>query len=517
MNEDNRRCPHPNKVNTPGYSHYFDKNGSIGNFVKLLKERGFVVQKGRLSFIDLLKLASEGIIDTTFGNNTGVPYAAYLLPPAPNQEPSLGQRPLKGYDHKGPYNYPPNVDYVAPGVFYKLRPDEAIVLIGQTPPPATYFSFRSYVGFVQNKPAKDYSDNVTAGNRDTGFYHFIGASMGDQISNNSIRTDSTPYGTPGNPFDSSTVIITTADMGINEQMRDALAESGFNPGIMNNDYIPMDLVNMGLERGKDTFMFAMRVANFENHDIGWDYIYNLDKYFTVLRITPEKPYPATRPWPIPRLKIKETCTTEFQVVPTARNGINYLRNQIIRKYGNPEYDIVDMDFKLWILDNYAGILQDVNVLIDNRDAVYLRTESFELASDDDFVILYGINHTQTGFATYFNTSFYGEELDNGVVGAIVTNELQYPADDYFPGGYKNGKYYYVIKMARKPKEGNEVIIPYSTGNPEGSAYGVDNNEEAYIGFRIYVNQETKVAPALFDIIWGQAILFTKKGKKDGKM
>jgi hypothetical protein len=262
-------------------------------------------------------------------------------------------------------------------------------------------------------------------------------------------------------------------------------------------------------------MFAMRVAKFENQDIGWDYIYNLDKYFTVLRITPERPYPAARPCPIPSLKRKETCTTEFQVVPTARDGLDYLRNQIIRKYGNPEYDIVDLDVNLWILDNYEGILQDVNVLIDNRDAVYLRTEDFELTSDDDIVILYGINHTQTGFATYFNTSFYGAELDNGVVGAIVTNELQYPADEYFPKDYKNAKYYYVIKMARKPEEGNEVIIPYSTGNPQGSAYGVDNNEEAYVGFRIYVNQETKVAPALFDIIWGQAILFTKKRKRHG--
>lgn len=513
MYDDNRNCPYPNRVNTPMYDYYFDKDGSIKYFVKLLEERGFIVQKGNLSYIDLLKLASEGKIDTTFANNTGVPYATYLLPPAPDQEPSPGQRPPKDYDPDDPHNYPPNIEYVAPGVFYKLRPDEAIVLIGQTPPLATYFSFRSYVGFVQNKPEKDYCDALTTGNRCTGFYHFIGGSMGDQISNNSIWTDSTPYGTPGNPFDSSAIIITTADKGINKQMRDALAESGFNPGVMNNDNIPIDLVNMGLEKGKDTFMFAMRVANFENPDIGWDYIYNLDKYFTVLRITPEKPYPAERSWSIPSLKNKEICTTEFQVVPTARDTLDYLRNQIIRKYGTPEYDIVDLDLNLWILDGYEGILQDVNVLIDNRDAVYLRTGNFELASDDDFVIIYGINHTQTGFATYFNTSFYGEEIDNGVVGAIVTNELQYPADEYFPRGYKNDKYYYVIKMARNSEEGNEVIIPYSTGNPQGSAYGVDNNEEAYIGFRIYVNQETKVAPALFDIIWDHAILFTKKRKR----
>lgn len=56
-------------------------------------------------------------------------------------------------------------------------------------------------------------------------------------------------------------------------------------------------------------------------------------------------------------------------------------------------------------------------------------------------------------------------------------------------------------MARKSEESNEVLISYSTGNPSGSAFVVDNNEDAYIGYRIYINKKTKVAPALFDIIW----------------
>ena len=279
---------------------------------------------------------------------------------------------------------------------------------------------------------------------------------------------------------------------------------------MNNDNIPLNLVNMGLEKGKDHFSFVMRAAIFEDPDIGWDYIYNLDKFFTVLRITPEKPLPTDKPWPIPKLKKRETGITEFQVVPTARDTLNYLRNQIIRKYQNPEYDIVDLDLNPWEIDGFESILQDRNALIDDRDTLYYRTESFKLATDDDFVIIYGINHTQTGFATYLANSFYGEELLNGVVAARITNELQYPADEYFPKHYKYSKFYYVVKMARESKEGNEVIIPYSTGNPQGSAFVVDNNQNVLIGFRAYVNQETKIASPMYDIIWSRAILFTKK-------
>ena len=180
--------------------------------------------------------------------------------PAPNQNPSPAQKLQKGYNPQNPDNYPANIVFTVPGQDYKLSADEAIILIGKTPPPAYNFSYRSYLGFVENERSKDYSNAITAGNESTGFYHNIGASMGDQINNRNIWTDNTPYGAPGNPFNSSTIIITTADRGINKQMRDALISSGFNPGIMNDDNIPKGMVNIGLEKGKDTFSFIMRAA-----------------------------------------------------------------------------------------------------------------------------------------------------------------------------------------------------------------------------------------------------------------
>lgn len=293
-------------------------------------------------------------------------------------------------------------------------------------------------------------------------------------------------------------------------MRDALNHSGFSSGIINNDNIPIDLVNLGLEKGKDHFSFVMRANIFEDRDAGWDYIYNLEKYYAVLRITPKKPYTPSHPWPLPALKAKDTCTTEFKVIPDARNTLDNLRNQIISKYKKPKYDVVDLDFNLAIPDNYEGILQDDNVWIDNRDTVYVKTESFKLATDDDFLIIYGVNNILTGFATFINVSLYGDEFWNGVAGTVFTNEHQYPADEYFPECDKNSRNYYVVKMARRATERNDITIPYSTGNPKGSAYGVDNNQKVFLVIRMYVNQETKVASAPFDIIWGHAILFTKK-------
>jgi hypothetical protein len=489
-----------------------DEDRNITDFISALNRRGFIVQEGKLSYVDILKLCSEGKVDSCLGNNVGAPYAACMIPPAPNQAPSEGQEPPIGYNPDSPNNYPANINYIAPGINYKLRPDEAIVLIGRTPPPALYYCFRSYVSFVENKPEKDYSEYITTGNDYTGYYHMIFASLGDQLNNYNLWTDNTPKGAPGKPYNSSTIIINTADRNINKQMRDALTAAGYSPDIMNNDNIPMELVNIGLEKGKDTFIYMMRFALWANHDIGNHYISNIDKYFKVFRITPKKPLTNVNPWPVPTLKIRETGITEYQVVPNSRRDLDHLRKEIIKKYGTSDYEPVDLDLTLGIPDNFNAILRDFNVYGDNRDAVYFKTEDFKLTSDDDFVIVYGINHERTEKAIYSNASFYGVKLFNGVAGAFSTVQFPDTAFEFFPEGYEDAGYYYVYKMARKADEDNVVVIPYSTGNPFGKAYGVDNNQDCRIVFRVYLDQTAMVGPYVFDIIWDQAILFKKRQK-----
>ncbi|MDD4337961.1 MAG: hypothetical protein PHH46_11355 [Firmicutes bacterium] len=123
--------------------------------------------------------------------------------------------------------------------------------------------------------------------------------------------------------------------------------------------------------------------------------------------------------------------------------------------------------------------------------------------------MYGVNHEQTRKAIYSNFSFYGAELLNGVAGANSA-EYENSAADYFPCGYENSKYYYVYKIARRAIAGEPcVVVPYSTGNPHGKAFGVDNNKDAFIAFRAYIDVTTQVGPSLFEIIWDRAILFTK--------
>ncbi len=290
-------------------------------------------------------------------------------------------------------------------------------------------------------------------------------------------------------------------------MRKTLINSGFDSEIMNNDNIPAGLVNMGLEKGKDAFNMVMRAAIWENPEIGQEYLDNLKKYWHVFRITPRKPIENINPWPVPYLKIRETCKTEFNILPEARDQLNYLRYKIFQKHDSKDYEAIDLYTNLWIMESFEAIIQDVNVLGEIRDSLYLKTNSFKLTSPDDFLIIYGVNHQRTGIAVYYNVSFYGAEHLNGL-SVIYSPDCKDSAAEYFPKDIMEN--YYVYKMARKGKGDCVAVIPYSTGNPEGSCYGVDNYQDAFIGIRIYLDQKTLVDPAPYDVICDQAILFRKK-------
>ena len=482
---------------------------NVSEFISILEERGFTVQEGRLGKLNVLELCSAGYVNYCFGNNAGFPYAIYMLPPSPGQDPSPRQAPPVGYDPDAADNYPANLDTVPAGMTYKLRPDEAVVLIGSTPPPARYFSFRSYLGFVENKLRKDYTGTPTFGDDEIGWYHRIYCSLGDPLNHLNMWTGNTPGGAAGNAFGSATVLITTADIGMNRMMRDALTAAGYSPDIINDDNIPPSLVHMGLEKGKDTFLIIMRAALWDQPDVGGSYLDNIGDHLWVFRITPNTPIAADEPWPVPALRVRETGVSEYQTIPNAAADLEHLRQEIVRRHGSAQLRSVHLDTGIWLPEGYTGIFRDVDLLAEDRDTTYLRTNFFQLATDDDFVIVYGVNHEQTGKAIYSNFSFYGVELLNGVVGTSSA-EYENSAADYFPPGYENSKYYYVYKIARRATGGEPcVIVPYSTGNPSGKAFGVDNNKDAYIAFRAYIDVNTQVGPSLFEIIWDRAILFTK--------
>ncbi len=495
------------------------RTGNIDDFITSLENDNIVVQDGKALYVDTLKLCSQGLIKTCYGNNAGSSYFMLQVPPAPGQAPSPGQAPPDGYDPNATDNYPANIGLYPPGMTFKLRSDEALVFVGKTPPKCKYFGFTSYIFATENKPGKEYS-TATEGDDTVGYYHAIFGSLGDTLNPLNIRTVKTPLGRGNDPFYSTTVIIITADRGTDGRIRSALAQAGYSDSIVNNAVIPSGLVKMGLEKGKDMFLYLIRVAQWEDEggDAEGNYINYLDKDARVFRLTPTSTANPD-PYPVPALRPRGSGQSEYKTMADLSTDIDTLREGILEKYAAPDYTYTEPDTSTAVPEGFTGYTSDVFALGDNRDTTYLKINPFKLNSDDDFIIVYGLNHDTSGKSIYCNASFYGVKYLNGVA-SVYSKDFPGSADEFFPQGYANAKNYYVYKMVREnssPAENcaNCVTIPKSTGNPEGMAYGVDNGQAALIAFRAYLETETGIGPSYYEILYDRAIIFHKK-ESDGE-
>lgn len=474
---------------------------NLATFVTTLEQDRFVVQQGTLTYVDLLKAVSEGLLPSAYGNNAGAAYFTAVLPPAPNQDSNPQQAPPPGLEPANPPIYPP-------GGSFKLRANEAVVVITRTPPQATYFGYIGYLGLTENKPGKDYSNVHVTGSDFVGWYHRIFGSLGDTLDNRRIKTDGTPNGSAGNPFSSTTVIIFSADRTTNARVRRALEAAGYPDSITNDYVLPSNLAQMGLEKGKDTFIILGRAAIWQDEAVGSDYLAHVGDLSAVYRVTPGD-QPVANPYPMPSTIPQDTGSSEVQVLPTLDADLETMRTHILATYGTPDYTVTELTTGLWIPYGFTGYNLDMDCLADNRDTFYLKTGTFKFQSDDDFAICYGVNHDMTGFTTYCNLSLYGSQYLNGVAG-IYSPSFPNSANAYLPG--PRSPSYYACRVGRTIGGNGEpcVIVPKSTGNPLGWAFGVDNGADVFLVYRGYVNPRTLVAPSVNEVSFDRAVVFTKK-------
>ncbi|OGO58434.1 MAG: hypothetical protein A2025_03095, partial [Chloroflexi bacterium RBG_19FT_COMBO_47_15] len=364
-------------VNEPSPTSATD--GDIETLLDVLDKAGFYVQEGEYSYTDAIALCNAGVIKTCQGNNVGAPYLAYKLPPAPEQTTPNMFADSRGWAYS-----------------YRLRPDEAILQIGRTPPESRYFAYQSYLSFRYNATTKHYIQMFD--------------SLGDTVNPLTINTK----GKEDNPFDQPVIFITTADKGIDTRVRTAVENAGYPSGIINTDVIPSSVVNMGLENDDDLFQFLSRVALPKDKDSLDAYINNPGS--TVLRLTPKTP-PKLDPFPTPELRVRGTGNTEMDLLP----AVDDLRAAILAKYSHLE--ATDIPTYMFVPEGYTAIQSNLNLLGDCRDTAYfstLKTEVWSSSEDlrmnaaftlgdnpDEFVIIFGVNHEATGKTTYSSCTVYG--------------------------------------------------------------------------------------------------------------
>ena len=172
------------------------------------------------------------------------------------------------------------------------------------------------------------------------------------------------------------------------------------------------------------------------------------------------------------------------------------------------YDYEELTTEIGIIDGLTAYTNDVNANGDVHDAAYLISPEFELKSDEDFVVVYGVNHAVTRKAHYFNAVLHARPMLNGVC-TVFDSMMSGSADRYLGEDMQGSDEFYVYKMAREEMDEHTAIIPYSTGNEQGKYYGVDNENTVFVLFRIYLD-ETGVGASYYELVNDRVIVFHKK-------
>jgi len=465
--------------------------GDVEAFKQALENEGFTVQDGQVGFFDFLKLYDVGVLPSAYGNNPTTKYLGYFVPPAPGYKVDKVMS-----EHAKMLVSDGNITPV-----WNLRPDEAVIFVGRTPPECRYFSFDPTLQFR------------TYGNEEK----WPCAPVGDTLNMANIKTKGTPNGTAGNPFNQTTMIIHTADKGIDQRIRAAAQSANYSESIINTLVFPSPMLKMGLENDSDTLCVYIRPALYKDKQAGNDYLNKTPA--VILRITPNETTKLD-PYDVPELKVRGTGTTEFSLMDDQEE----LRKAILEKYS--DLNATELPTSQWYPIGNEGFQKGISTYGPTNDACYLYTANQTLSAQtppfndvsktypflrdsevilgnntNEFVIVYGVNHVATGKATYQNIGIFGAKAWNGV-GAVTDVSLNGTAQAYLPDN-PNAKYLYVYKIARNcSSDPNCFEVPTGPG-----AYGIGLDQPLMIAFRIYFEPSTEAGPSYAEIMWDKAIEF----------
>ena len=451
--------------------------GDVDTFYSALEKSDFTLKPAPFIHVDLIKLYEAGKLANAAGNNAGAPYKG-LFGAAPANLEMKDIKQLSGAQEKVD-----NLLYSIPGLIqgWQLNPDDAVVLVTKTPPECTYFS---YVGFIFNKYYEKEKQRK-----------WVWTSFNDPLNNLTIKTSGTPDGAKGNPFNQETIIIITADKGIDQRIRNVALSAGYSESIINTYIVPSSMVKLGTGPEFDTIVVGQRMALFADEKAGQEYV---NAVTIGIKVTPKSTVKLD-PFPAPELRVRGTGKTEVDFQP----AIEELRKAILARYS--DLAVKELNTYVWLSESYDAVQTETYVAGESRDTVYLRSDTLTLGDDpDEFAIVYGVNHAATGKATYANCNFYGEAGWNGVTG-IYNTEYARSAEPYLPGN-PLAKYLYVCKFARSCGS-DKTCIAVPTGP---KAHGVGLDEPAFIGFRAYMEPATRVGPINTELLYDRVIKFNAR-------
>lgn len=457
--------------------------GSIDKFLTNLPP-GYTTLEGSAMQIDALQLCCGGKIPTALFFNRSAPYVAFKVGALESSIPAFRQLPI-----------------------VQLRADEAVVIIGVTPPEAKYFSYQPYL-LTRLYPPETMPKPVFA-------------SLGDTVNVSTLNT------VGSSPFNRPLILIITPDQGTEGRVRAALRNAGYPEAIMNTIKLPAKMLNFGLDPSHDdTFLLLHRMAMFTDPNAEQAYIDGMQspdlnkRSLRVFRITPP-PGGALSPFAAPPLRVRGTGRSEMDLSP----ALARLRQAIIDTYKD-QYNFTEYHSRFAALDGNEYIQREKNTLGDNRDSLYMVAgylpfwdmEENLTMGPNDFLVAYGPRHVSTGKATYTNINVYASERVMISLASVYSDKLDGSAYEYLGQDDPAADLMYSYKFVRsgacsssfcKTLDVPDGCTPWCDTKP-CPEFRLESDTKLGLFFRNYLEPATRVGPAPTELLYDQVIKFSPK-------
>lgn len=496
-------------VFTVGVAEARKKGGKSATFRNAIERKGFIVQEGKVDFPPIGDWGCACQLPSAYANNPSSPYGILVLPPAPNQDSSIKNPYAEWFYEDG--HYPEDWSFM-----WRLRADEAVVFIGTTPPKMDYFGFTGYVYDRYRAPLTPpdcvSATGVPRKSPDSVKNRFpIFGSVGDTINNMTVNV----VGDQKEPFNRTVVLVMVTDRRIEQEVRKTLLQAGYPDQVINTIVLSPSIARLGIESDSDTFSFLLRLASEKTPEVQ-QYMASSLKVF---RVSPVQGIPASAIEPLasPKLRVRGTGETEISLLP----AVDALGEAIKAHY--PQYNAVKIA-TLNFAEGYNCIENGDNCLGDNRDTPYISPAHNTLTKallqdmklrDNEFYVIYGVNHRETEKATYSNVSILGWYHK---FSPLLFNSNQMPGTaDYYLGSsmeQTTSNKLYAWKVARV---GGCTAGETAGNTPPGCnelgyfcESGIAADEEVAVIFRAYLEPKTMVGPIYGEIIIDRIVKFTPK-------
>jgi hypothetical protein len=440
---------------------------NLEGLMKELKNEGFIPQQGIVEHAVIFESVDNSYFPNCFDNNADARYVVTNIPPP------LGEKNLLPIQE-------------GESALFRMRPDEAIILLGTTPPECEYFSITPYI--YERYFEKDLR------------FHEVFNSLHDPKNNMTLKTSG-----PDKPFNAFTVIIFSPDRGIKNKVLQCLINAGYDVKAINLSRIPSSVLRMGVAFENDIMMCLYRFYGPANEELLEDYYDKIGINLKVLRVTPESPLKPDEldPYGMPKLRVRGTGKTEIDMMPVMEK----LRLSILDKYEKQGWKATEYTTDLWLEEGLQALQANKNMFGENRDVAYMCTKSFTMY-DKEFIVIYGVNHTQTEKAAYCSAVVYGKEYYNGVSGSnsMPGNNWIGSADEYLPSE-ENSDNFFVLTASRDypmPLENPDIVVPTKI-----TTKGIQKYKPMFVGFRNYLERATKSGPIPEEMISPRVIKFSK--------